>query len=99
MTRPARPPKAPARVHDTGRDSTQPGSPAARFGQDPFDDIVADFLRPHVFDGGHRIAALLERNPEIDDVTLARVASLVGHQIAIGEVEGILIHRNPDFDG
>jgi hypothetical protein len=61
---------------------------------------VADFLRTHVLDGRHRVAALLERNPEVDDVALVRVTPLIGQQVfAVGEIEGILIHRNPDFDG
>ncbi|HEX8784550.1 MAG TPA: hypothetical protein VF793_00105 [Telluria sp.] len=61
---------------------------------------MTDILRTHVLDGGHRIAALLERNPEVDDVALARIAPLVGQQFfAVGLVRGNLIHRNPEFDG
>jgi hypothetical protein len=77
-----------------------PGPPATWFGQHAFDHIVADILRTQIFDGRHGIAALLERNTEVDDVALVRIAPLVGNErFVVVLVKNILIHRSPDFDG
>jgi hypothetical protein len=80
--------------------SANPGTPAAGFGQDSLDDIVADILRTQVLDGRHGIAALLKRNTEVDDVALARIAPLIGNgRVVVRLVKDILIHRSPNFDG
>ena len=51
-----------------------------RFQQYAFDDVRGNVVGLQVFDGGHGIAALLDRNPVIDNVTPARILALViGH--------------------
>jgi hypothetical protein len=51
-------------------------APPVRLQQHPLDDLGIDVVGFEVFDGRHGIAAFLDRNAVIDDVTPAQVLAL-----------------------
>jgi hypothetical protein len=60
-----------------GRSVMDGTAPALWFEQDAFDHLGIDIVGFQVFDGGHGIAAFLDRNGMVDDVAAAQVDALV----------------------